>query len=180
MILATGRLSLRPFEEPDWHAMHAIAADPEVARFMPSDPRTEHETRDLVQWMIQGPNDHPPHYDFAVLLQADGTLIGSCSLGRRYDEVDQAELSYMLNRAYWGHGYATEAAHAVLTYGFTELGLHRVFATCRPSNSASVRVLEKLGMQREGYLRQHRWMKGHWQDSLLFAVLDHEWRSQTP
>jgi RimJ/RimL family protein N-acetyltransferase len=74
----------------------------------------------------------------------------------------------------------TEAARAVLRFGFTELKLHRIFATCRPANIGSARVLEKLGMQREGHFRQHRWMKGAWHDSYLYAILDHEWRPTKP
>jgi RimJ/RimL family protein N-acetyltransferase len=64
----------------------------------------------------------------------------------------------------------------VLRYGFGELDLHRVYATCRPANDASRCVLEKLGMRREGHLRRHRWMKGTWHDSLLYAILVEEWR----
>jgi ribosomal-protein-alanine N-acetyltransferase len=88
------------------------------------------------------------------------------------------EILYLLNRQYWGHGYATEAVRAVLGFGFRELGLHRVYATCRPANVASSRVMEKVGMQREGHLRRHRWMKGAWHDSLLYAILEDEWPKQ--
>jgi len=72
--------------------------------------------------------------------------------------------------------YATEAARALLTFGFGQLRLHRIFATCDPANTASARVLEKIGMQREGLLREHEWVKGRWRDSFLYAILDHEWK----
>ena len=85
------------------------------------------------------------------------------------------ELTYLYARLFWGRGYATEAARAILAYAFRDLDLHRVYATCRPANVGSSRVLEKLGMRREGHLVQHRWMKGRWQDSLLYAILDDEW-----
>jgi RimJ/RimL family protein N-acetyltransferase len=62
----------------------------------------------------------------------------------------------------------------VLHFGFRQLDLHRIYATCRPANVASQRVLEKVGMHREGHLRRHRWMKGRWQDSYLYAILKDE------
>ena len=122
-------------------------------------------------------------YAFAVTLRAqdagsENTLIGTCFLSIRPDELRQGELTYLYARPFWGHGYATEAARAVLEVGFRELDLHRIYATCRPANMGSARVLEKLGMRREGHLVQHRWMKGSWQDSLLYAILDHEWQAQ--
>ena len=101
-----------------------------------------------------------------------------CFLTLRYDELRRGEIGYLLDLRYWGRGYATEAARAVLDFGFRELDLHRVYATCRPANVASIRVMEKLGMRREAHFRQHRWMKGAWQDSYLYAILDHEWKAQ--
>ena len=85
-------------------------------------------------------------------------------------------IGYSLNRKFWGQGYATEAAEALVKFGFGQLNLHRIFATCDPFNVASARVLEKAGMQREGHFRQHKWVKGKWRDSLLYAILDCEWR----
>jgi len=116
--------------------------------------------------MLDGRRAEPPQYDFAVVLRSTDALIGLCRLIMRPDELRQAEILYLLNRHYWGHGYVTEAVRAVLGFGFQELGLHRVYATCRPANVASSRVLEKVGMRQEGHLRRHRWMKGAWHDSL--------------
>jgi RimJ/RimL family protein N-acetyltransferase len=175
--LRTERLLLREFRESDWRAIHAMTTDEQVTRYIPVDAPSEEETREAIQVQINGRHANPPRYDFAVTLRADRTLIGVCTLFIRYDELRQGEILYVLNRPYWGHGYATEAARVLLEVGFRELELHRIYATCRPANVASWRVMEKLGMQREGHLRQHRWMKGRWQDSLLYAVLDHEWQA---
>ena len=87
----------------------------------------------------------------------------------------QAELGYEIDPAYWGQGYATEAARKMLAFGFGELRLHRIWATCLLENVASARVLGKLGLQQEGRLREHRWMKGRWWDSLVFSILEQEW-----
>jgi len=90
-------------------------------------------------------------------------------------ERGEGNIGYELAPAYWGHGYATEAARGVLAFGFDRLGLHRIWAECVTENVASAHVLEKLGMRREGYFRDHAYFKGRWWDSLLNAVLDHEW-----
>jgi [ribosomal protein S5]-alanine N-acetyltransferase len=74
----------------------------------------------------------------------------------------------------------TEAARAVLELGFVQVGQHRIYATCRPENISSQRVLEKIGMTREGHLRQDKWMKGQWRDSFLYAMLVDEWGNNLP
>ena len=91
-----------------------------------------------------------------------------------------AWIGYCFNRRYWGRGYATEAARAVVDFGFASLGLHRIFATCAPENTASARVLEKLGMRREGHMARHKWVRGRGRDSCLYAVLEDEWRRRAP
>jgi RimJ/RimL family protein N-acetyltransferase len=178
MLLQTRRLILRAFEEDDWQAVYAYAANPAVLRYMPADAPTAEQVRQTVQWMIKGKEDNPPHYDFAVILKTEPHLIGWCSVSIRYDELRQGELAYAFNPQYWTQGYATEAAIGALRYGFSELDLHRIFATCRPDNVGSWRVLEKVGMQREGHLRQHRWVRDSWQDSFLYAILDYEWQAR--
>jgi RimJ/RimL family protein N-acetyltransferase len=178
--LLTEHLLLREFQESDWRAVHAMTQDEQVTRYIPVDTPSEEETREAIQVQIAGRRADPPHYYFAISLRATGTLIGVCALFIRYDELRQGEILYVLNRPYWGRGYATEAARALLEVGFRELDLHRIYATCRPANVASWRVMEKLGMRREGHLVKHRWMKGRWQDSLLYAILDHEWQARSP
>jgi ribosomal-protein-alanine N-acetyltransferase len=101
-------------------------------------------------------------------------LIGWCALAFISRKHHEAELGYALKRRYWGQGYTPEAARALLTFGFTTLTLQRVFATCHPGNQASEHVLQKLSMRKEGYLREHRWSKGAWRDSLLYALLAQE------
>ena len=186
--LLTKRLLLRRFRESDWRALHAILADEKVTRYIPAGASGGEETREWVRFLVHAHRAQPPRYDFAVELRppgggsegadsAESGLIGSCWLTARHDESRQGELGYIFAHSHWGRGYATEAARAVLRYGFTELDLHRIYATCRPANIASWRVMEKLGMRREGHLVEHRWMKERWQDSYLYAILDHEWRA---
>lgn len=178
MRLETPRLLLRAFEDDDWQPVLEYAAHPQALRYMPGDPPDAAAARSLVRWMQAGPTDSPPHDDFAIVHRAEQRVIGWCGLGIRYDEQDQGELAYALHPDFWGAGYATEAARAVLAYGFSERSLHRIYATCRPENAGSWRVLEKVGLRREGHLRRHRWIRGAWHDSYLYAILDEEWNAR--
>jgi [ribosomal protein S5]-alanine N-acetyltransferase len=83
-----------------------------------------------------------------------------------------------LRRDRWGYGYATEAMQAMLQFGFQSLGLHRISDFCDPENQASIRVMEKVGMRREGHLVQNHYTKGRWWDSVVYAILAEEWRTR--
>ncbi|MDY0409775.1 GNAT family N-acetyltransferase [Paracerasibacillus soli] len=80
-----------------------------------------------------------------------------------------------MNPKYWKMGFATEVANLLISYGFKQLKLHRIFATCDPRNIGSLRVLEKVGMMKEGRIREHILIKDGWRDSLLYSVLEQEW-----
>lgn len=174
--LTTERLVLREFDELDWQAVHEYASDPEVVRYMEWGPNTEDESRNFIRQAIAYQQEQPRrNYEFAVVLKARDRLIGGCGIHVSNPDSREGWIGYCFNRHFWGQGYATEAARALLTFGFDRLKLHRVFATCDPANIVSISVLEKIGMQREGHLREHKWAKGRWRDSFLFAILDHEW-----
>ncbi len=171
----TERLLLREFAEDDWPALHAVESHPEVARYQSFDARTDDESRAYVLGALADAASVPRRtWDLAVILAADDRLIGRCGLGLDEDRA-QAMLWYTLHPSAWGRGYATEAARAMVAFGFRDLRLHRIWADCDPANAASWRVLEKLGMRREGHLRENAFVKGAWADSLIYAVLAREW-----
>ena len=114
-------------------------------------------------------------YDLAVVLASSDLLIGRCGLQVSGADAREAVVWYTLLRSLWGQGYIPEALRALVQFGFTELKLHRVWAECDPANHSSYRVLEKLGMRREGHLHENAWVKGHWVDSFVYAILDREW-----
>jgi [ribosomal protein S5]-alanine N-acetyltransferase len=174
--LKTKRLVLREFEPGDWVALHAIESRPEVAQYQSFAPRTPDESREYVKEGIQCAAEQPRRtYDLAVILAHDDRLIGRCGLGIGEEEARDAALWYTLHPDEWGRGYTTEAARVLVDFGFRELGLHRIWADCDPANVASWRVLEKVGMRREGHLLENAWVKGAWGDSLIYAILDREW-----
>jgi [ribosomal protein S5]-alanine N-acetyltransferase len=107
----------------------------------------------------------------AVVVRSDvERLIGSIEL-RVVSCGHRGEIGYVLARESWGHGYATEATYRLLAFGFNELGLHKISATCDPENRASVAVLTKCGMHQEGVLRDHAYVRGEWRDRLLLSVI---------
>jgi RimJ/RimL family protein N-acetyltransferase len=170
------RLRLREWREEDWSQAHAYASDPEVVRYLDWGPNTEEETRAYIAGTLLARQASPrTRYDLAVTLAESDAVIGGCRLWIESAEHREASIGYSLARAHWGHGYATELARGLLRFGFETLGLHRIWAIVEPENASSARVLEKLGMRREGHLRDHRYAKGHWRDSVLYAVLAPEW-----
>jgi RimJ/RimL family protein N-acetyltransferase len=174
--LRTERLILREFEPDDWEALHAVESDPAVARYQSFAPRTPEESRAYVLGAITDASEIPRRtWDLAVVLAAADRLIGRCGLGVTDEDGEQAMVWYTIHPDAWGRGYATETARAVVGFGFRDLGFHRIWADCDPANVASWRVLEKIGMRREGWLRENARVKGEWVDSLIYAVLAREW-----
>jgi RimJ/RimL family protein N-acetyltransferase len=175
--LESERLVLREFIEQDFDAIHRYAVDPEVVRFMPWGPNTEEDTdrflRRAVGYQSQDPRTH---YELAVTIKEGGYLIGGCGIRATNLGLREGNIGYCLNRDHWGRGYATETARRLLRYGFQHLEYHRLYATCDPENTGSRRVLEKIGMRREGHLRENVWMRGEWRDSLVYAILEKEWK----
>jgi RimJ/RimL family protein N-acetyltransferase len=175
--LESERLVLREFREEDLKAIHRYASDPEVVRFMPWGPNTEEDTAGFLRRAIEYQSKDPrTHYEIAITLKEGGHLIGGCGIRASNLELREGDFGYCLNRDHWGRGYATETALRLLRYGFEDLKLHRLYATCDPENIGSRRVLEKIGMRREGHLRENVRVRGRWRDSLLYAILDKEWK----
>ncbi len=171
----TDRLILREFVEDDWSAVRAYQSDPRYLRFYQWEDRSEADVRAFVGMFIGFQRESPRRkFQLAIVLRESGELIGNCGIRVRDPAARAADIGYELDPRFWGHGYATEAARAMLAYGFGPLGMHRITAECLAENTASAHVLEKIGMRREGHVREHVWMKGRWWDTLLYAILDHE------
>lgn len=175
-ILTTQRLILRPYEPGDWVAAHQYGGDAETCQYQRWGPNTEDETREFVEDCVEA-STWPEElgYYYAITLKEDGTLIGGCNLCHVSKTDSGAMIGYTINRDYWRQGYTSEAAAALLELGFTEAGLHRIVSWCTPENIGSWKVMEKIGMRREGHEREAVWFKGEWHDWLRYALLDYEW-----
>lgn len=169
--LTTRRLFLRPYHWQDIDDVMAYATDEAWARYLPVPwPYTR---RDAEQFLAsQVLLDPAREARWAIVL--DGTVVGGVNL-RRSPEHRLAELGYALARAVWGRGLATEAARAVIRAAFeADSELNRIRAVADPRNVASVRVLEKAGMTREGILRQNRMFRGELMDEAWYGILREE------
>jgi ribosomal-protein-alanine N-acetyltransferase len=175
MVLETKRLGLREFVESDWKTVLDYQNDPRYLRFYPWQRRTEAEVRAFVQNFIEWQN-YLQRYKFqwALILKDSGQLIGNIGIRKENSSDHQAEIGYEINPKFWGQGYASEAALAVRNFGFQKLGLHRIWAHCLEENSASRRVLEKIGMRLEGTLRDNEFFKERYWNTCLYAILINE------
>ncbi len=179
MQLQTGRLILREFVEQDWQAVLAYQRDPRYLRFYPWTGRTPEDVRLFVAGFVLQQQQEPRiKFQLAITLKTTGALIGNCGIRKDTTEASSADIGYELAPEHWGQGYATEAAQAIVRFGFTTLALHRIWATCVAENTASAHVLEKLGMRLEGRLRENEYFKDRWWDTLIYAVLMQEWKNQ--
>ena len=173
----TKRLVLRDFRIDDWKSVHEYAANPRAVEFVPWGPNSADQTIEFVRKAVEDaarPNRRM--FDFAIVLREEDRVIGGAKLRVSQSENRDAETGYIINPAFWKRGFASETAAAMIEFGFRQRGLHRIWAECDPANTASLRVLEKVGMIREGLLRQHKWYKEDWRDSCLYAVLYPEWK----
>lgn len=181
LMLKSPRLLLRDFTLEDWPDVHAYASQPEACLFQVWGPDTPEESRAYVEGVVALAQARPrTAYHLAIVFPPTGTVIGDGGLDIRNQRFRSGELSYIIHPDYWKRGFATEVAQTLLTFGFTSLNLHRISATCDPRNLASERVMQKLGMRYEGRMRENMLIRDGWRDSLLYSLLEHEWRRETP
>ena len=178
-VLTTERLRLRPFTLLDAPDIQRLAGAPEVAA---TTLRIPHPYPDgaAEAWVLshRGAYERGEELSLAVVRLEDDALVGAIGLAFSGDDA-RAELGYWIGVPYWGRGYATEAAAAVLAYGFGTLGLARIHACHFGRNVASGRVLQKIGMTREGRQRRHVLKQGRLEDLELYGMLREEYEATT-
>ena len=180
--IRTERLLLRAFGEEDLDALHDMQRRPEVTRFLRWDTRTRGEAREMLNRRI-GQTDLVKEGDnlaAAVVLRESGALIGEFDLELLDAGLGQAEIGFALNPTHGGQGYATEAGGAVLRLAFEHFGFHRVIGVCNGRNTTSMKLMERLGMRREGYFVQSDVLKGKRVDVASYAILRQEWFGRRP
>ncbi len=177
MEIRTDRLILREFAAEDWRAVYAYHNDTRYLEFYEWEHRTEQDTKAFVQMFLDQQAETPrTKFQFAVVLQENNKLIGNAGIRKRSVKTYQADMGYEIDPRVWGNGYATEAADAIVKFGFEQLRLHRIIAQAIAENQNSIRVLEKLGMRQEGRLRENEYFKGRFWDTVIYGILEEEWR----
>ena len=168
--LRTERLVLRPFNMGDVEDVLAYASDPEWNRYLGlPEPYTHRSAEEFVSSMVLADWETNPMW----AIVHEGRVCGGINLTTR--GRDQTELGYSITRPLWGQGFMTEAARAVIDYGFQSMGLARIYSFADIRNKCSWRVMEKLGMEREGVMRSNRQARGEYVDDVLYAILRDEW-----
>ncbi len=170
------RLVLRRFKEADLPTFVGYRSHPEVALYQSWDHYTMSDARAFLEEMSA---IHPAMpgkwFQFAVERKTDRQHIGDCALLIEAGDPEQGRIGYTMEPQYQGQGFATEAVRRLLDYFFGTLKKHRVIATLDVLNKPSIRVVEKLGMRREGHFIENALFKNRWCDEYLYAILRREW-----
>lgn len=172
---AGSSIELREFKASDCQSIHQYASDMEVVKYELWGPNSEAQTQEFLKFAIRCQSEQPRQtFELAIIERKSNQLIGACGLRVKDAVHAEGDIGYTLRKESWGMGYGTEAAKLLIHFGFSNLKLHRIWATCHEENKASARVLEKAGMLREGLLRKNRLQRGEWRSSLLYAILENE------
>jgi [ribosomal protein S5]-alanine N-acetyltransferase len=174
--LRTSRLRLRPVADADEEALFALHSKAHVLRYWDAPPWSERVRAARFIAACRQMADDGTGARLAIDRVSDGAFVGWCSLTRWNPDYRSATLSYCLDDAAWGHGYATEASRTLLQWAYDTLDLNRVQAESDTRNAASARVLEKLGFAREGTLREDCIVKGEVSDSWVYGLIKREWQ----
>ena len=171
------RVVLREFRPDDVDDVLALIGDDRVTEWLSFDSRDRAAAVAMIEGVEQRRRQQPRTEFYLAITPADGPdqCVGFVRLA--FDGVRAGKLGYATAFDHWGRGYAGDAARVLIDYGFRELGLHRISAAIGPDNRASIALVERLGMTREGTIRDHVFTNGAWRDSVLYSVLADEWAS---
>jgi RimJ/RimL family protein N-acetyltransferase len=172
------RLLIRPLTPDDFDRHFSIYSNPDVVRFLYEEPFNAEGAREHLKRRCSV--DLPAEgkwVNLAVDVRDGDVLIGEVGLALISEAHRHCEIGYAFDPAYAGMGYATEASAVMVELAFSVLGAHRVSGRLDARNDASARVLERLGMRREGHLVENEFVKGEWSDEAIYAILEGEWRA---
>jgi len=178
--VTTERLLLRPHQHGDLDDLTIYHSDPEVVRYIPWPVRSRAETQAALKKRIEQGSvvEEGQWLVLAISLRSSGRVIGEVLLKYDSESDGRGELAVAIAQDVAGNGYATEAATAMLTLGFEAFDLHRIVANLDARNTASARLLERLGMRREALHLSERFFKNEWTDTLVYAITAEEWRTR--
>ncbi len=178
--LTSSRLQLRWLGEDDLADLFAIFSDPQVMRYWSSKAWKDEAAGIALVEDVRRSFEVGTLYQWGVARRNDDAVIGTCTLSNVDTQNRRAEIGFILRRDHWGQGYMREATSTLLRFSFEQLALHRVEADVDPRNQPSIRLIERLGFQREGYLRE-RWIVGdEINDTILYGLLQRDWKTARP
>ena len=174
------RVSLRWMSETDIDALYTIFSNMEVMRYWSTPAIPDRKAAVGILREVHDGFQKRTLLKWGIARRPDDALIGTVTLYNLSFDHRRAEMGYALDRAQWGRGYMQEALRALLGFAFDVLDLHRIEADVDPRNAASIRTLERLGFQREGYLRERWQVNGEIQDALFYGLLRPDWETLLP
>jgi RimJ/RimL family protein N-acetyltransferase len=174
--IVTRRLVIREYTAADTAAVQENVRDPAYWEHHATEPPSADQVSALILWAVQEQSIKPRlNYYLAAARKDTGAVIGEAVL-RITDPVNgQGEIGFGVARRHWKQGYATEMGQALLAAAFGHFKLHRVYGQCAPENKPSIRVMQKLGLAREGMLREVTQARGRWWSTVIYAILAHEY-----
>ena len=174
-IITTPRVVLRWISEDDIDSLYEIFSSPQVMRYWSSPPLADRAAAAELQREIADGNERDTMLKWGIALRDSNTVIGTTTLFNLSLDNGRAELGYAMAHAHWGKGYMNEALTALVSHAFEVMELRRLEADVDPRNVASIRTLERLGFQREGFLRERWHVNGEIQDAFFYGLLRREW-----
>ena len=178
LTLKTERLILRPFERSDLDDVLGYYSLPEVQRYLDWKARDKTEAKAAFEAMRKQKRLTRPGeiLTLAIVRKSDAVVMGHVSLRWTDATAGQGEIRIAIAPVYRRHGYCREAVTAMISLGFEEYRLHRIFAVTAGDNEASAQLLKSLGMRLEAHYREHALFQGEWDEELHFAILSREWQ----
>ena len=176
--LETSHLRIRPLGPDDVPALFAIFGDADVCRYWSRPPLADLAAAAALHEEIAQHFAARTLFQWGIAERATDAIVGTCTLAALSWEHRRADVGYALARAVWGRGYLKEALPVLLDHAFGALALHRIEADVDPRNTASIRLLERMGFRREGYLRERYLQAGEIQDAVIFGLLEDEWHGR--
>ena len=167
---------MRWASEDDVDAFYEIFSDPRVMRYWSSGPLENREAAAAMQREIAQQNLSDAQMKWGLALRDTNKLIGTVTLFNLSRSNGRAEIGYAMGSAYWGKGYMNEALTALIVHAFDVMDFRRLEADVDPRNAPSIRTLERLGFQREGFLRERWHVGGELQDAFFYGLLKREWQ----
>jgi RimJ/RimL family protein N-acetyltransferase len=176
--IKSDRLLLREISWKDLEAIHNLQSLPEVDRYNTLGiPKNIEDTKNVLRPYIEDQNNIArKQFCWDILIASDNEFIGIAGMILTADRFRMGEIYYNLLPQHWGNGFATEVGQSLISFGFSNLNLHRIEAGVATENNRSIRVLEKLGMTREGIRRKILPIRGEWKDNYHFAIVEDDAR----
>lgn len=180
--IETDRLILRKFRESDAEAFFNYRPDPRVALYQ-GEGWDDYKFEQAIEFVKEQSNSQPgipdTWFQIAIELKGTGALIGDCAIHTLPQDINQVEIGFTLNPVYQGKGFAAEAVRCLLDYIFNTIDRHRAIAVVDVRNTSSIKLLEKVGMRREGHFIKNAWYRGEYTDEYLYALLKEEWKQHS-